>query len=98
VLYLQDCELPPTEFRSALAAFFLGSNVINLTILGLSALIDREALLLGLAAAPGVLAGGLLGRRLVGRVSPEAFRRLVLALLISGAFAAIATSIARLLG
>ena len=98
VLYLQDCDLQPTEFRSALAGFFLGSNVINLAILALSSVMERDALFLGVAAMPGVVAGSVVGRRLVGRLQPEAYRRLVLGLLIGGAVAAIVTSLARMMG
>jgi uncharacterized membrane protein YfcA len=98
VLYLQDRGYPADEFRGALSAFFFVSGIVSFVIFAVTGVVSDEALALSAAGIPAVLGGSWLGHRLVGRLSAEAFRHLVLALLAVTALAAVATSIARIVG
>jgi uncharacterized membrane protein YfcA len=96
VLYLQERGYPPDQFRGALSAFFLVTGVTSLAAFAATGVITGASLALGAAGAPAVLAGSWAGHRLLGRLSHDTFRRLVLALLVVTAIAAVATSIARI--
>lgn len=96
VLYLQGREHPPDEFRAALAVFFVTCNVVTLGIFAASGIISKDALALFAVALPAVAAGNWLGRVLAGRVSADAFRRIVYGLLFASAFAAIAAALTAL--
>lgn len=96
VLYLQERGYPPDEFRGALSAFFIVSGVVSFAAFAATGVVSGAALALGAAGVPAVFAGNWAGHRLLGRLSHETFRRLVLALLIVTAVAAVATSIARI--
>lgn len=98
VLYLQGRDHPPDEFRGALAVFFFVCNVITLVIFVASLIITRDALVLWLAAIPGVVVGSYAGHRLMRVIEAAAFRRLVFVMLIVSALAAIASSVVRLAG
>ncbi len=96
VLYLQTRGFATSDFRGALAAFFFLSGAATLATFAATGVITRDALALGAACLPVVLAGNWLGHRLLGRVSDATFRRLVLALLFATALSAIASSVARI--
>ncbi len=96
VLYLQERGYPPEEFRGALSAFFVVSGVVSFAALAATGVVSGAALALAVGGVPAVFAGNWAGHRLLGRLSRETFRRLVLALLIVTAVAAVATSIARI--
>ncbi len=96
VLYLQERGYPPDEFRGALSAFFIVSGVVSFAAFAATGVVSGAALALGAAGVPAIFAGNWVGHRLLGRLSHETFRRLVLALLIVTAVAAVATSIARI--
>jgi uncharacterized membrane protein YfcA len=96
VLYLQTRAFPPPDFRGALAAFFFLSGAATLITFAFTGVITSEALGLGAACLPAVLAGNWLGHQLLGRLSEATFRRVVLTLLIATALSAIATSLARI--
>jgi uncharacterized membrane protein YfcA len=95
VLYLQHRGLPPAEFRAALSAFFLVSGAVSLAIFAASGVVERDALLLAVAAVPAVLAGNAAGHALFGRVSADAFRTIVLLLLAGTSVVAVASAVAR---
>lgn len=97
VLYLHERDYPPDEFRGALSAFFLVSGVVSLIAFAATGVVSGASLALGAAGVPAVFAGSWAGHRLLGRLSHETFRRLVLALLVVTAVAAVATSVARLM-
>ncbi len=97
-LYLQGRELPHGEFRGALAVFFVVSNVIAIAIFVVSMIITSTALALWAAAVPAVGVGSFVGHRLVHRVNPVVFRRLVYVLLLASALSAIGSSVARMAG
>jgi hypothetical protein len=96
VLYLQTQGFATAEFRGALSSFFFLSGAATLLTFAATGVITVEALALGAASLPAVLAGNWAGHQLLGRLSDAAFRRAVLLLLMATAFSAIATSIARL--
>ncbi len=98
VLYLQGREHAPAEFRGALAVFFLVSSVITLAAFAAVGVISREALILWGIGLPAVAAGSIVGHALVRHVKPDAFRRLVFALLSVSAASAVASSLARIAG
>jgi hypothetical protein len=98
VLYLQDRGFPTHEFRGGLAAFFFVSGIVSFAIFAASGVISATALALASAGLPVVFAGNWAGHRLVGRLSADIFRRLVMALLVMTAAAAVATSLVRIAG
>ncbi len=93
VLYLQGRELPPDDFRAALAVFFLSSNVATMFILAVSGLITVDAVVLWAASLPAVATGFVVGGQIAQRVAPAAFRGIVFCLLFASAFVAIASAI-----
>jgi uncharacterized membrane protein YfcA len=97
VLYLQDRGFPTDEFRGGLSAFFFVSGIVSFVIFVSSGVVTGTALALAAAGLPAVFAGNWVGHRLVGRMSAEAFRRLVLGLLVVTACAAIVISAVRIL-
>jgi uncharacterized membrane protein YfcA len=98
VLYLQDRGYPKDEFRGALSAFFFVSSLVSFAIFALNGVISADALVLAAVAAPAVFAGNWAGRHLLGRLSDETFRRLVLALLVATALAAVVTALIKIAG
>jgi uncharacterized membrane protein YfcA len=89
-IYLLACRLPKLEFVGTAAWFFL---ILNLTKLPFSAslgLITRDSLVLTLALAPCVVAGGFLGRWLLGKINQRVFEALLLAFIGVAAFRLIA--------
>jgi uncharacterized protein len=96
VLYLQNHGYPPDEFRGALSAFFFLSGLATLATFAATGVVSIEALLLGAACLPAVLAGNRAGQRLLGRLGDATFRRLVFTLLVVTALSAITTAIVRL--
>jgi uncharacterized membrane protein YfcA len=97
VLYLQDRGFPTHEFRGGLSAFFFVSGIVSFGIFVASGVVSATALALAAAGVPAVFAGNWVGHRLVGRISAETFRQLVLGLLVITACAAIVTSAVRIL-
>lgn len=93
VLYLQGRELPPDDFRAALAVFFFSCNLATLFILAVSGLMTMDAVFLWAASLPAVGAGFILGGQIAQRVAPTAFRGIVFALLFASAFVAIASAL-----
>lgn len=98
VLYLQDRGYPPIEFRAALATFFFVTGVVSLAAFAISGIVSGRALALAALGVPAVFLGNALGHALFGRVAPELFRTLVLALLAVTAAVTIATTLAGIAG
>ncbi len=68
------------RFMGATGWFFFTVNVSKIPILILAGMITRQSLLVDLVLAPLVIAGGLLGARLLPLIPPALFARLVLLL------------------
>jgi uncharacterized membrane protein YfcA len=84
-VYLLSAGLPVMAFLGTSAWFFLVVNAFKVPFsVGLGLLTPATALL-ALASAPGVLAGGLLGRAVAGRVSQRVFERATLVLTLVAA-------------
>lgn len=98
VLYLQGLRLAPPEFRAALAMFFTITSLLTLGAFVAKHVVSGEALRLALVTLPCVLVGNWLGHRLLARVDPRLFRRLVLALLVLTGLSAAAAALPRVLG
>jgi len=96
VLYMQGRGHPPDEFRGGLAVFFFACSLITLAAFAAAGVISGAAMALSGAALPSVLAGSWAGHRLLRRVDPDLFRRIVFALLVASALSAIGTSLVRL--
>ncbi len=96
VLYLQDRNLPPAQFRGALGTFFVGAGVVSLTAYAITGVIESRSVALAAAALPAVFAGNVLGHALLGRLSDAVFRRVVLALLVVAAGAAVVSALIRI--
>ncbi len=86
-IYLQGMALPKAQFMGTTAWFFLIVNAAKLPVFAaLSALnpanpiISAQTLLSDLALSPGILAGVVLGRWFLPRVSQSSFDAIVLAL------------------
>jgi uncharacterized membrane protein YfcA len=84
-LYLLARRLPKHEFVATGAWFFFAVNLIKVPIYVRHGLIDRRSLMFDLALAPAVIAGALLGRLLLRRMSQAIFDKLVMALTVFAA-------------
>lgn len=93
VLYLQGRAHTPAEFRGALGVFFAACNVVTLGSFLAARVVSLEATALFLAALPAIAVGSYGGHWLTHRVQPEAFRRIVFALLFASALAAVGSAI-----
>lgn len=93
VLLFSAREYATQVFRGSLTAFFYLISITGFVALINQGLVGRRQLGLALAMLPAALIGTYAGQRLIRRVSPETFRRIVLFLLIvtglAGAFAAV---------
>ena len=98
VLHLAGQRVPPVEFRGALAAFFLASGVMSITLFTASGVVTGAALGYALFGLPVVFAGNAIGHYASGRIDQDLFRILVLSLLIVTASVAVAIAIARIAG
>lgn len=75
-------DLAPTAFRVTITGHFVLVDVVAVALLALSGRLHRDAVLLAGAMVPPSLVGRWIGRRIVDRVSPPLFRRIVVALLL----------------
>ena len=96
VLFLQDRGYARDAFRGALSSFFFGTGIVSFALLALSGVVDRSAMLLGLASVPAVLLGNAGGARLAGRLQPAVFRLLVLGLLVLTSLVALGVTVGRI--
>ncbi|MEK7248364.1 MAG: sulfite exporter TauE/SafE family protein, partial [Chloroflexota bacterium] len=83
VLYMIGRELDMQRFRATLQAYFLPSSIVTLALFAAVGRIDGDVLTLSAASVPMMVAGVLLGAWTRPRISPELFRRLVMALLVA---------------
>lgn len=83
VLYMIGRELDMQRFRATLQAYFLPSSIVTLALFVALGHVDGDVLTLSAASAPVMVAGVLLGAWMRPRISPELFRRLVMALLVA---------------
>ncbi len=96
VIYLHGHHYPREQFRAALTMYFLIGSLVSVGAFFGADVVTGDALLLAAAALPAVYAGSWTGDRLLRRVDPSLFRRLVLVLLIATALTAIGSSIHQL--
>lgn len=86
-------DLPPAAFRVTITAYFMIVDLIAVGLLAASGQLERNDLWLALTMVPTSLVGRWIGRKLADRVTPAAFRQVVIALLIftgaSGALGAV---------
>lgn len=83
-LYLLGQRLPKEDFIAAGAWFFFAVNLAKLPIYAGNHMITGDTLLLGAWLVPAVIAGSLIGRRVVQRIPQGAFEHAVLALAALG--------------
>jgi len=79
-LYFLTMRLPKMEFVGTAAMFFLVLNVFKVPFMTDLGLITSESASFNLLLAPVVLAGALLGRKLLPRIDQKLFERLALLL------------------
>lgn len=86
-------DLPPAAFRVTITSYFMIVDLIAVALLVVSGQLHRADLWLALSMAPAALIGRWVGRQLADRVSPAAFRKIVIGLLLltglSGAIGAL---------
>jgi uncharacterized membrane protein YfcA len=86
-------ELPPAAFRVTITAYFMIVDLIAVGLLAASGQLGRNDVWLALSMVPTSLAGRWIGRKLADRVTPTAFRQVVIGLLLltgaSGALGAV---------
>ena len=83
VLAMSFMTISPAEMRSTLIAYFFGSNLVVVGLLGIRGDVDGTTLWRLLAGLPILAVGILVGSSTFRTTSPERFRRITLALLIS---------------
>ncbi len=81
IILLADRGTEKDEFRSGLAAYFLGLNILTVPILAATGLLDGGILLQTAGLLPAAVAGTIIGSTLSRRIPGDAFRRIVLVLL-----------------
>ncbi len=96
VLFFTVTGVDKLTFRATAATFFVLTDLVGLPALVSQGAITGDDLLVALALAPVALLGRLVGIRLVPRVSPVAFRRATLGLLLVTGSVSIVTGLAAL--
>jgi uncharacterized membrane protein YfcA len=81
IVYLEHQILNKDVLRATFLTYFLVTDSLRLASYGLSGLITRRAVMIGLAMIPAALIGAYLGTRLSARVDERTFRIAVGALL-----------------
>ena len=75
---------PAQTMRASLAAMFVVSGAMQVTLYAVTGLYSRSELTIVGLMVPGVLVGFWLAGLLVGRLNEQAFRRAVIALVVTG--------------
>ena len=75
-------EFPPTTFRVTITSYFVLIDIVAVGILIASDQVHRADLWLAVSMAPAALLGRWLGRHIAHRITPGAFRRVVIGLLL----------------
>jgi uncharacterized protein len=96
VLYFTMMGVGKETIRATIATYFVALDVIGLPTLVTRGVVDGDDLRLALALAPVAVIGRLVGIRLVRFVSPLAFRRATLALLLVTGAVSVATGLSGL--
>ena len=96
VLFFTVTGVDKLTFRATAATFFVLTDLVGLPALVSQGAIGGDDLLVALALAPVALVGRLVGIRLVPLVSPVAFRRATLALLLVTGSVSVVTGLAAL--
>lgn len=79
-LYLLSKKLPKEEFVATGAWFFFFVNLSKVPIYAYHGLFSRTSLMFGAAMVPAILAGAMLGRVVLHRISPRVFENSVIVL------------------
>ena len=83
-VYLLACRLPKYEFVGTAAWFFLIVNVIKVPFSASLGLINASSLWLNLLLVPGIVAGVIAGRFLLGKINQQVFEWLMIAFSLAG--------------
>lgn len=83
-VYLLACRLPKYEFVGTAAWFFFIVNVIKVPFSASLGLINPSSLWLNFLLVPGILAGVVSGRFLLGKINQEVFEWLMIAFSLAG--------------
>lgn len=83
VLYMIGRERDVQRFRATLQAYFLPISIVTLALIALVGRVTGDVLTLAAFSLPLMVLGVLLGAWARSRISPELFRRLVVALLVA---------------
>jgi uncharacterized protein len=97
LLYLHWLGRESAEIRSRMFAFLAMSGAFGITLATVTGVIDRDVLLLVLAAVPAIAAGMLIGRWMRPRLSELVFIRMTLLVLCVSSVAGITGAIGALL-
>jgi len=84
-IYLLACRLPKMEFVATAAWFFFIVNVIKIPFSISLGLINPSSLSFDLLLVPGVVAGVLIGRWLIGKINQSLFEWLMIIFSLAGA-------------
>ncbi len=93
VLFFSNQGYEKMAFRANLMAYFLVLYSVTLPGYWVSGLLTGDVLILSTLAVPGLLAGSVLGARLVPRVPEASFRTLTLLLVLITGIVTLATSL-----
>lgn len=85
VIYFLAMRLPKMEFIGTAAWFFLVLNLFKLPFMSMLHLINGSSLIMDAQLAPGVVAGVLVGRKIIPYVDQKLFEKLALALTLLAA-------------
>ncbi|MDX2080661.1 MAG: sulfite exporter TauE/SafE family protein [Terrimicrobiaceae bacterium] len=83
-IYLLACRLPKWEFVGTAAWFFFIINVVKVPFSASLGLITPSSLLLNLCLVPGIIAGVVLGKFLLGKIPQGLFEWLLIAFSLAG--------------
>lgn len=83
-VYLLACRLPKYEFVGTAAWFFFIVNVIKVPFSASLGLINPSSLWLNLLLVPGIAAGVVTGRFLLGKINQQVFEWLMIAFSLAG--------------
>lgn len=93
VIALTNRGVEPDEFRRTLAVLFLVQSFLSLALFFVSGQVTRDAVQVALAGFPGLVLGWTAGERAFSRLSAEAFRRIVLAMLLLSGLVSLAGAV-----
>jgi uncharacterized membrane protein YfcA len=93
VLYMIGREADVQRFRATLQAYFLPISIVTLTLIALVGRVTQDVLILAAVSVPVMVVGVALGAWTRPHISPELFRRLVVALLVAMSLMLIMTTV-----